>query len=373
MADKPETKKRENSFWKLITGEGGVNDQKILEIYSVCIICVHAVMVFAFYYLGVWQLSLYNIIITAYYSYCNSVVSEGKVMRGYLLTFIEIILQMIITTFVIGWDSGFYFYVIAIIPLYYYISIFTNKKSEHIFVPMFWSCVTLLILIATYAASSYFEPIVVLGRLQITGVFIFNVFLSFQLITWMSHFLILGYRSNMGILEDKNILLGEEANVDPLTGLYNRRFMEASLESAYRDAEEGTAHMSLIMGDIDFFKKVNDTYGHECGDEALKLVAEILRGCVREGDTVCRWGGEEFLLLVVGHRGIATGIAERIRARIENSVLEYGGKKIKFTITLGVSSFEKDLSLEELISRADANLYYGKNHGRNQVVSLRSL
>ena len=125
------------------------------------------------------------------------------------------------------------------------------------------------------------------------------------------------------------------------------------------------------MSDIDFFKKINDTYGHDCGDVALTEVAEILRTCVRDGDTVCRWGGEEFLLLVKGNRDVAITVAERIRTRIENNVVEYEGAEIRFTMTLGISTYVPGYSLESLLVQADENLYYGKEHGRNQVVSRK--
>ena len=376
MADKPEEMKRENAFIRVVTGIGGINHQEILEILSVAIIIIHVVMVFMYHLMGVWQLALYNIIVTAYYSYCLTVVREGKVFKGYLLTFIEIVLQMVITMFIIGWDSGFFCYVIAIIPLYYYISMFVTgnnekEKNEHIFAPMIWSFVTLAILLITYVTSQFVNPIVAMDSRALKGAFIFNVFFSVLLVIWMSHFFVLGYRSSIDILSNKNASLDEEASIDPLTGLVNRRTMEMSLDKALEEAKKSGALFSLVMGDIDFFKRINDTYGHDCGDVALVAVADILKTCVRDGDVVCRWGGEEFLLLVKGNRNVASNVAERIRARIENNVVEYGEHKITFTMTLGVSTYAPGYSLEALVTQADENLYYGKEHGRNQVVSTK--
>ena len=376
MADKPEEMKRENAIVRVMTGIGGINHQEILEILSIAIIIVHVVMVFMYHLMGVWQLALYNIVVTAYYSYCVAVVREGKVFKGYLLTFIEIVLQMIITMFIIGWESGFYCFVIAIIPLYYYISMFVTgnsekEKNEHMFTPMIWSFVTLAILLITYVISQFVTPMAQMDDKAMKIAFIFNIFLSVMLIIWMSHFFVLGYRSSIDILTNKNASLDEEASIDPLTGLVNRRTMELALDKALEDAKKSGALFSFVMGDIDFFKRINDTYGHDCGDVALVAVADILKTCVRDGDIVCRWGGEEFLILVKGNRSVATNVAERIRARIENNVVEYGEHKITFTMTLGVSTYAPGYSLEALVTQADENLYYGKEHGRNQVVSTK--
>ena len=328
-------------------------------------------MVFLFHIMGVWQLSLYNIIVTAYYSYCYTVVREGKVRQGYILTFIEIVVQMIFSTLIVGWDVGFYAYVIALIPLYYYINMFLGRGSDHPFTPFLWAMITFGIFLGTYILGLHIKPVVELPHTQAVVVFVYNTFFAFQLIIWMSHFLVLGYKKSLNAMAERNASLDVAAGQDPLTKLYNRRTMEESLDEALEAAKKSGVIFSLVMGDIDFFKRINDTYGHDCGDDALVAVAEILKACVRDGDIVCRWGGEEFLLLVNGNRGVATTVAERIRSRIENNVVEFGGNQIKFTMTLGVSTYAPGYSLDALIAQADENLYYGKEHGRNQVVALK--
>ena len=371
MADQPEKKKTQSHFMRVVTGDYGVNHQEILEILAVAVIIVHVTMMFMYHIMDIWELSLYNVISTAYYSYCYGIVRSGRVARGYLLMFLEIIFQMVLTTVVIGWDAGFYTYVIAIIPLYYYISMFVMKNEERIFYPMIWSILTVIAILVSYFIGQAFAPIENLSLVQMSVAFVFNLFLSCQLIIWMSHFFVLGYKKSLDTLADQNATLDVEASIDPMTKLYNRRTMETALDNALEDAKKTGAIFSLVMSDIDFFKKINDTYGHDCGDVALVAVAEILKACVRDGDTVCRWGGEEFLILVNGNRSVATTVAERIRSRIENNVVEYEGNKIKFTMTLGVSTYSPGYSLEKLLTQADENLYYGKEHGRNQVVSIK--
>lgn len=371
MADGSEKKTSTNSLIRVITGQDSVNHQEILEILSIAVIVVHVLMVFLFHIMGVWQLSLYNIIVTAYYSYCYTTVREGKVRQGYILTFAEIVAQMVFTTLIIGWSVGFYAYVIALIPLYYYINMFLGRGSDHPFMPFFWSMITFGIFLGTFILSLNVTPVTNLDMSQKVTIFIFNTFFAFQLIIWMSHFLVLGYKKTLNAMAERNASLDEAAGQDPLTKLFNRRTMEERLDEALEAAKKNGTIFSLVMGDIDFFKKINDTYGHDCGDVALVAVAEILKACVRDGDIVCRWGGEEFLLLVSGNRGVATTVAERIRSRIENNVVEFGGNQIKFTMTLGVSTYAPGYSLDALVNQADENLYYGKEHGRNQVVALK--
>lgn len=371
LAGESENKKPQSALVRIITGQDSVSHQEILEILSIAVIVVHVMMVFLFHIMGVWQLSLYNIIVTAYYSYCYTTVREGKVRQGYLLTFLEIIAQMIFTTLIVGWSVGFYAYVIALIPLYYYINMFLGKSSDHPFTPFIWAMITFGVFLGTFILSRNVNPVKELEMTQKVIIFIFNTFFAFQLIAWMSHFLVLGYKRSLHDMAERNASLDVAAGQDPLTKLYNRRTMEERLDQALDAAKTNGTIFSLVMGDIDFFKRINDSYGHDCGDVALVAAADILKACVRDGDIVCRWGGEEFLLLVSGNRGVATTVAERIRSRIENNVVEFGGNKIKYTMTLGISTYAPGYSLEALINQADENLYYGKEHGRNQVVALK--
>jgi diguanylate cyclase (GGDEF)-like protein/PAS domain S-box-containing protein len=159
---------------------------------------------------------------------------------------------------------------------------------------------------------------------------------------------------------------------DPLTGLYNRRSMQEKIEGEHlRSKRTGSAY-SCIMLDIDKFKNFNDSYGHECGDVVLKGVAEALVGTVRATDSVSRWGGEEFLILMpeTDPEGGAE-LAEKIRARIQAEAIAYGELSFKVTVTAGVASCRSEQESEEdCIRRADEALLTGKAAGRNRVVAL---
>lgn len=170
-------------------------------------------------------------------------------------------------------------------------------------------------------------------------------------------------------LERENRNLGEIANYDPLTNLLNRRSMNAQMKQAVEAANEDSQPFCLIMGDIDNFKKVNDIYGHACGDTVLISVAKVISQNVRNGDAVCRWGGEEILILVKENEEIACQVAERICKDISHTVVKHDQIELSVTMTLGVAPYREGETIRSIIDEADKHLYYGKNHGKNQVVS----
>lgn len=158
---------------------------------------------------------------------------------------------------------------------------------------------------------------------------------------------------------------------DALTGIYNRRFIDEKLPLDIVNANLGGKRLSIIMADIDFFKNVNDSYGHQIGDDTLRHFADILfTNLKRENDWVARYGGEEFLIcLPSAKHQVAAELAEMIRKKVEESKLEYGGHEFKITASFGVSSVsgQERISMEELIGEADRKLYEAKNKGRNRV------
>lgn len=158
------------------------------------------------------------------------------------------------------------------------------------------------------------------------------------------------------------------AITDGLTGLLNHRRFQERLSGEFRRIERHPEPLSLVLADIDHFKKVNDTYGHPTGDEVLKKVAGILKRMVRDIDVVARYGGEEFALILVNtERDGAYKLSERIRKEIEKKSFSFSGKKINVTMSLGIASYPRDGKLkEELISMADAALYQAKGEGRNR-------
>ena len=154
--------------------------------------------------------------------------------------------------------------------------------------------------------------------------------------------------------------------IDPLTSINNRRFADIFFERLQRDKLEKSSCFGLM--DIDNFKNINDTFGHKIGDVVLQKIGEILREKVRITDLACRWGGEEFLVVLNKCDLKAGYIAfENIRKAVEQTVILIGGHEISFTVTFGVATWD-DEGIEKTLDICDKNLYTGKRSGKNKVI-----
>lgn len=172
-------------------------------------------------------------------------------------------------------------------------------------------------------------------------------------------------------LEQSNRELKLLASVDPLTNLYNRRYFLKTSEQISEIARREKTKISILMLDIDKFKVVNDTYGHKVGDEVILFVASVLKEMTRKSDIVCRFGGEEFLILFpqTDVKGAYT-IAEKIRMHLEKSPLKIeDGTLVNVTVSIGVTECytQEDRSIEDVIHRADHLMYAAKESGRNRT------
>jgi diguanylate cyclase (GGDEF)-like protein len=160
-----------------------------------------------------------------------------------------------------------------------------------------------------------------------------------------------------------------KATVDDLTQLYNRGWLNENFEPLLECCKKDLQAFSYLMIDIDHFKKINDTYGHQVGDFVLQSTGETLNSLSRTMDYVVRYGGEEMAMLLLNTgRADALRIAERVRQTIEKKVIEYEkGKNFNITVSIGVASLTKSETSADLIRCADEALYFAKSHGRNQV------
>jgi len=164
-----------------------------------------------------------------------------------------------------------------------------------------------------------------------------------------------------------------EMNIkDALTGIYNRRFLETKLKEEFERHRRYSTEFSVIMFDIDYFKKVNDKYGHQCGDFILKSVSSRISSIIRNVDYLARYGGEEFCcLLPETSLESAMNVAERFRKAIMEQENSFDGTIIKVTISLGVAEIREGInSPQMLLKKADEALYKAKREGRNRVVPM---
>jgi diguanylate cyclase (GGDEF)-like protein len=166
----------------------------------------------------------------------------------------------------------------------------------------------------------------------------------------------------------KNEELDRTSRTDPLTGLTNRRGADEMLKKESHRASRSNKHFVTIIADIDHFKRINDTYGHDAGDAILVAVSGVLLDHVRKEDLCARWGGEEFLVLLTEvELPVALAAAERLRLSIEATETLHNGANLRVTISAGMSVYSEGEDIESCIKRSDLCLYKAKESGRNQV------
>ena len=157
---------------------------------------------------------------------------------------------------------------------------------------------------------------------------------------------------------------------DPLTKLFNRRHFETELEREYKRVKRYKSSLSLAVIDIDFFKKINDTYGHSCGDYILREIAYIMNQNFRQTDDLFRYGGEEFVVLLTETPAETACVPlERLRKRVEETYFRFNNQSLKITISIGVSSNTEFQTAWEMFDDADKALYQAKENGRNRIYS----
>jgi len=179
-------------------------------------------------------------------------------------------------------------------------------------------------------------------------------------------------RENLDLVV-RNRALSEVSSRDALTGLYNRWYVIEKIDSEINRALRHGSPMSVLMLDLDHFKRINDTWGHSAGDEVLKAIGKLLRDSCRVYDVPGRYGGEEFCIVLPETRmGNTEVVAERIRQRLESTELACGGESIVVTASIGIAGMEEPASADilspaALIDRADRALYSAKSRGRNRI------
>ena len=198
---------------------------------------------------------------------------------------------------------------------------------------------------------------------------LFVVLMATTVLTWRLQ------RISAYIREQKNQLalafdkIQQISNYDELTGLANRRYMLEKMRNEVQRAERTSAPLLLAILDIDHFKQINDQYGHLEGDRALQLFTSVVQNNIRTNDTLARWGGEEFLILLTDTEASVGAIClERVRTKVAEEKISVHNSALNLTVSIGVTAFTKGETIETTLARADAALYRAKGQGRNQTV-----
>lgn len=315
-------------------------------------------------------LALYNVAAVAFYIALVASVKTMKIGTPLILSSIEVVAHIILCTVRVGNDWGFSYFIFSMISIIFYtVLTFSGFKRKEV-ACIVYAIVYLTSFAANYLVAEFTKPMAHYSASWRRAFAFINIAFSFLFIVISMILIEWDVVHNTKTMASKNNQLDEMANRDPLTKLFNRRHMNECLQHKLDELQRYGKVFGIIMGDIDNFKSVNDTYGHDMGDEVLVAVAEALNQSIRDQDVVCRWGGEEFLIAINGNKAITVEVAERMRKSVSDLEIDVGNDRIlKITMTFGVTESITGYSIDKLVSIADDNLYKGKTSGKNKVVS----
>lgn len=339
-----------------------------ITIYMLAAIHFIACAIFAFIPLLI--LALINGCLGVFFvTIVRNLVKQHKYKTALYLSLLEVLVISFFETFSLGLESGFILYSLSMISAIFYFTFVMDDFKKNEIIPLIFSLFCVANYCVSYVLMQIMEPVYIIEKSHWTHILhLFNALVTFAVLLLFSFLFIWEIKASQGRLASQNEQLHEMAHKDPLTRLMNRRYMNQILQQKMEQLRQTGKRFSLILGDIDDFKKVNDTYGHDAGDYVLVTVSEIINNSVRESDAVCRWGGEEILILVHDPLNSAANAAERIRKNIAEHPFNYEGQDIKVTMTFGVCESIPGYRIEDLVQQADEHLYTGKKSGKNIVV-----
>ena len=344
---------------------------RVSTLYKVlCIMCIlmHMFLTTFFIITDIYSLMILNLISILIYLSSYLLIKSKQFVFVTLVCCVEIVLNVMVSSLFLGWNSGFYFYLFAFVPLCFYCK-FRSTTTRFFIVNL-----TVVFFLATYFISTNTKELFTIAYYPKVVLYLTNAFCCFCSLSFLSYIYTKTIVYETSILSQSNKELEVLANTDPLTGLLNRRSMMKALSEIDIKYLSQNTKFSLILLDIDNFKVLNDKYGHECGDLVLKKICSEIKITLRQDDVVCRWGGEEILILLPKTEIYdAKNVANKIRKRIEDMSYPYKDNNVKATLTAGVSCAAEGFSISDLINQADCCMYKGKASGKNCVVSIKEI
>lgn len=356
-------------------GESYFTFERQTIIITYMLAAIHFMTCVIFALIPLFTLSIINGCLGIFYvTIIRNLVKQHKYTVALYISLAEVLVISFFETFSLGPASGFILYNISVISAIFYFTFVMEDFKKKDYIPLIFSLFCVANYCISYLLMQIMEPVYILKETYWTHVLhIFNILMTFSVLVLFCLLFTWKIKASHGKLTLQNEQLNELAHKDPLTRLMNRRNMNQILQQQMNLLKETGQRFSLILGDIDDFKKVNDTYGHDAGDYVLVTVSQIITNSVRKDEAVCRWGGEEILILVHAPLEPAANTAERIRKNIAEYPFHYEGKDIPLTMTFGVSESIPGYRVEELVQQADEHLYTGKKSGKNIVVFQTSL
>ena len=306
----------------------------------------------------------------AFFAIGCSIRRESHLSNFFKVTEILLLVYSVVHMLLLSQECGYIFIILGYAPALFSIKYKDNKDGKpDIKNPIInCTCMVLIFYIAWGVRLSQNTDIYKINDFWQNTLFIINSIIAYLMIIGFFALFITRNYSARAAMARANTTLEDAANIDPLTKLYNRRMVDSMLEKYHLEARGMGEDFSILMCDIDNFKRVNDTYGHDCGDLVLANIASKLKEAVRSQDMVFRWGGEEMLIIIKDGRYVSEKVAERCRQLVEDSKVDFKGTEVSVTITIGGASYYQGSTTDILIERADKNLYTGKTTGKNKVV-----
>lgn len=316
----------------------------------------HVLFLLAFAVLGIRVLALFNVASVACYAVVIACAMRGRLDAAVGLIGLEVVAHAALAIAWLGWASGFHYYIFALTQLMF-------AGSPRAVTRNVWLGIALCgLYVALDGAFADRAALHALDAGLLDALRKANLVTAFALIAYFAWF----SASSVGEAEQR---LRELATTDPLTELVNRRCMQQVAEAGVRHAERLGEPFAVLLIDIDHFKSINDTLGHEAGDRVLVEVARRLRDALGPAGSLARWGGEEFMVSMLGaSTAQARATAERLAGAVADRPVTVGNRRIDLTVTIGTAQRARGETFVQCVARADAALYEGKRLGRNRVV-----
>ncbi len=341
------------------------NDVLFFRMMLIMSLIIHAILFGFFVLIQMPVLYIFNIASVLLYLILSCSIRHIYSIKYWLVVpFLEVVVHVFLCNYYMGWGYGFSLYGLMIIPVIYYISYYNSKVRQDIVGSSLLAVIDLVVIVISCIKAESINKCSGITAEQQMLVFCANLILCTTAIMVYSAHFVIEMKKATHMLKERNDELDFVAHYDAVTHMRNRQHMQ----ELFDEYEKSEKKYCVVLIDLDDFKEKNDTYGHLCGDEILVNLSYLIRQEVRNRGEVCRWGGDEILLLLKMDERTGYQLVENICRQIQKFTLEYEGNKIRTTATFGFVFCDEAISMEKRISLADSRLYEGKKRGKNQIV-----
>ena len=331
---------------------------------------MHATLCVFFVCIDIPVLYCFNVMSVLLYLAMGLLIGRARHIVYWLVTlFLEVVIHVVLCNLYLGWGYGFALYGLMIIPVTYYIAHSNTETRQDIMGSSVLVAADLVVIVISCMKTGSINKYPAITPDQQMLIFCINLTLCCLFVMIYSAYFVNGMKQTTRMLKEQNDELDFMAHYDAVTLLRNRQ----NMQEIFDEYENCGKKYCIVLADIDNFKKINDTYGHICGDELLVNLSYLIRQEVRNRGEVCRWGGDEILFFLKMDEKTGYQLIENICKKIRKYVFEYDGEKIQTTATFGFVFCDEAITMEKRISLADARLYEGKKNGKDQVMRQEAM